>query len=167
MYPIAKFLLRKQGSIPTQFIIACPQDTLHNSDSMHVANRTRLYLCWYVSLVCWCSTGKGTVAHQLLCLVPLQHHARLVATLSSEQGCVCNRMLRQLASHCCSHCCVTAQSSSESLQFVGHIVHAKTSNISGAHELLGLCWRLRWYSDCSKSTSLFTSNLPGTGTGCV
>ena len=60
-------------------------------------------------------------------------------------------MLRQLASHCCSHHCGTAQSSSESLQFVGHIVHTKTRNISGAHELFGLCWWVRWYSDCYKN----------------
>jgi len=45
------------------------QDTLHNSDSIHVANRTRLYLCWCVSLVCWCSAEQGAVANQLLCLV--------------------------------------------------------------------------------------------------
>jgi len=36
-YPIAKVLLREQGGI---LIIVCPQDTLHNSDSIHVANRT-------------------------------------------------------------------------------------------------------------------------------
>jgi len=31
-YPISQVLLRKQGSISLQSIVACPQDTLHNSD---------------------------------------------------------------------------------------------------------------------------------------
>jgi len=49
-YPIAKVMLRKQGSIPKQSIVAYLQDTLHNSDSLHIANRalkTRLYLSWH------------------------------------------------------------------------------------------------------------------------
>ena len=49
-YPTAKVMLRKQGSIPKQSIVVYLQDTLHNSDSLHIANRTlktRFYLSWH------------------------------------------------------------------------------------------------------------------------